>query len=350
MQNIFLLIIPVTVYLYLYFLRIINYLTARMISEKKYALSACITIVCIFLAIKFRMGGMCVLLILVMSFVITDIINLIMRMILKKDKVKKRWTELHGGGLCAVLVAALMLLYGYYNANHVIVRNYKIQNNAISGKIKIGLISDIHMGTSIKSDEIEKYCGAIHKNKPDLLVICGDIADEGTTSAQFTKLIKSIGNVKTLLGTYFVYGANDGLYDKNMDMELAKNGIKVLDDEIVLIDDRFYIAGRMAEGNKNRMSVEGLVKDADKPVILINHEQSEIDEEIKGTVALQLAGETHGGQIQPIGWIYGAFSKKLMRGIREEDNYTLAVTSGMGCRAAPIRTAGRSEIVMLEIN
>lgn len=350
MRNIFLLVIPVAVYLYFYFLRIIKYLTSHMTSEKKYAVSAAVTVVCIFLAVKFRMGGMCVLLILVMSFVITDIINLIMRMILKKDKARKKWTELHGGGLCAVLVVALMLLYGYYNANHVIVRNYNIQNNSISGNMKIGLISDIHMGTSVKDDEIEKYCAAVQKNKPDLLVICGDIADEGTTSAQLTKLIKAIGNIKTSLGTYFVYGANDGLYDKDIDMELAKNGIKVLDDEIALIDNSFYIVGRMAEGSKNRMSVEELVKDVDKPIILINHEQSEIDEELKGKMALQLAGETHGGQIQPIGWIYGMFSKKLMRGIREEDNYTLAVTSGMGCRAVPIRTAGRSEIVMLEIN
>ena len=74
------------------------------------------------------------------------------------------------------------------------------------------------------------------------------------------------------------------------------------------------------------------------------------DENVKAGVDLQLSGHTHNGQIFPIRQIISPIDpNEWQYGVKEIDDFTAIVSSGIAGWGFNIRTQGNSEYVIIDI-
>ena len=178
---------------------------------------------------------------------------------------------------------------------------------------------------------------------------------------------EALGKLKTNYGVYFSFGNHDkGYYDPSyrgysgddLIAELEKNNVNVLQDDTVLIDDRFYIIGRQdrseeMEKGGHRASMEELTKDLDssKFTVVMDHQPCDYDAQAASKVDLVLSGHTHGGQLIPInflGTLIGGNDRTYGYEKREGTNFI--VTSGISDWAIKFKTGCKSEYVVIDVS
>ncbi|MDD3225003.1 MAG: metallophosphoesterase [Clostridium sp.] len=276
------------------------------------------------------------------------------------------WNKIFCCGIVPIIVTTLIIIYGYYNMEHVIERQYTVYTNkTISAKgYKIALIADLHFGTSMKENQLQNWCNEIQSKNPDLVILCGDIVDENTTFSQMENAAKILGSIKSKYGTFYVYGNHDkDTYTNKPDFSvmqlknaLQSNKIKVLEDETYNINKEFTIVGRRDRSDtsvKSRKTIKELLNNINiknRFILLLDHQPSEIQSNSKLGIDLQLSGHTHGGQIWPVGLFSGVLGfGQLTYGYEKIDNYQIIVTSGIGGWGYPIRTGSHSEYVIVNV-
>ena len=83
---------------------------------------------------------------------------------------------------------------------------------------------------------------------------------------------------------------------------MDKIDIRILLDEVITIEDDFYLVGRRDKTERDRQSFEQLMSTVDKsmPVIAMHHQPFELKQasQLAG-VDLLLSGHTHRGQMAP---------------------------------------------------
>ncbi|MCJ7643576.1 MAG: hypothetical protein MUP28_03740, partial [Candidatus Aminicenantes bacterium] len=127
-------------------------------------------------------------------------------------------------------------------------------------------------------------------------------------------------------------------------------GIKLLEDMVVKIDDAVYLAGRNDAHSRNRKPVADLLRDTpeDLPVILLDHRPTDLENVSRTGVDIQLSGHTHHGQLFPINGITNR-EYELSWGYIKKNRTHVFVTSGVQLWGPPVRTAGSSEILLLNV-
>lgn len=267
----------------------------------------------------------------------------------------------------AVLVTVIYLGVGWVQANHVAQTDYTVKTSKNVGDLRIALIGDSHLGSTFDADGFAKHLKTIEAQNPDVLVIAGDFVDERSTKAEMVKASRALKDVKTKYGVYFVFGNHDkGIYARgsrdftgdDLVAELEKNGVVVLQDESMLIDNRFYIIGRQDAseidfgGSRADMSqlVQGL--DNSKYMLVLDHQPRDYAAEAKSNVDLVLSGHTHGGQMIPLMQIIQLFKvggNDRLYGIEQRDNTNFIVTSGISDWALQFKTGTKSEYVIVDV-
>lgn len=283
-------------------------------------------------------------------------------------KFRKRTFSHYCAGIVALLITASYLSIGWIQAYHVWETDYSIDTDKNVGTLKIALIADSHVGTTFNGKEFSQHLSCIQELQPDLLVISGDFVDEDTTKTDMLDACSALKNVKTKYGTYFVFGNHDkGNYGSNrrgytgddLIAELERNNVTVLQDENVLIDNRFYLIGRQdaseADFGRNRMDIADLTDKLDKSrySIVLDHQPVDYSAESDTDVDLVLSGHTHGGQMIPIMQLCNWFNiggNDSMYGMEHRKNTDFIVTSGISDWAIKFKTGCRSEFVMITIN
>jgi predicted MPP superfamily phosphohydrolase len=311
-----------------------------------------ILIICLFID---RINTIIVSMHLFVFMVIIDLLSTIIGKISKK-KVNKTI-----GFVAAIVITTLYLSYGYYSAHHVVKTNYivKTKKDIKENNFRIAQISDSHIGATMDGDDFIKYMNKINKLNPDIVVITGDFVDDDTTYKDMIKSCKGLGNLKTKYGVYFIYGNHDkGYYNsRNFDnddlqKELKKNKVTILEDEIYELPNNIVIVGRKDSQDTSRKSIKELTKNIkkDKYILTLDHEPNDYDNESKAKVDLVLSGHTHGGQMIPIGnlgVILGINDKTY--GIEERNNTTFIVSSGISDWAIDFKTGTISEYVIIDL-
>ena len=264
-------------------------------------------------------------------------------------------------GLACAIIVACIFGYGFYNMHHIVKTTYRLQSDKID-HLKIAVIADLHMGVSVDQQKLQAICDEINQDQPDLVVLAGDIFDENTTIQQMKDACAVLATIDHNLGIYYVYGNHDqNLYTStaqyqasDIETEMEKNGITVLDDEIAekgnitVIgrgDARFY-----NDGNRMAMTELYTEKTKDSYVIVIDHQPLELESNASLGCDLQISGHTHGGQLFPQGVIQSLTSDTLVYGKREIGEFTAITTSGISGWRYPIKTGAPSEYVIIEIN
>lgn len=269
-------------------------------------------------------------------------------------------------GICAVVTSVLALSAGWYLNHNVWEKAYEIKTTKSVKNIKIVMFADSHVGTTFHAEGFAKHLAAMQMQNPDLVIVSGDFVDDDTNRADMIAAAQALGKMKTTYGVYFVFGNHDngyygsayrGFSGREMVAELEKNGVRVLRDEVELIDDMFYVVGRKdfsveRELNGRRKSMDELVKglDRNKYIIVADHQPTDYKNQAAAQVDLVLSGHTHGGQLFPfnrIGKWIGANDR--VYGHEKRVNTNFIVTSGLSDWAIKFKTGCRSEYVTVNV-
>ena len=265
-------------------------------------------------------------------------------------------------GLTMLLIVMTLLVIGSINARHPRVTSYQLHIPVESDRreeMTIALVSDIHLGTIIRTSHLSKLVNKLNLIDPEIILFAGDIIDENVNHFIDENMDEWFLKLDPPLGKYAVLGNHEyfGGHTDKIVHHLETSNIKVLRDEVILVDNLFYLAGRedlvssRYTGQKRR-SVKQIIEQTDddqKPIILMDHQPKSWDEAITNKVWLQLSGHTHSGQFFP----FGLITKKLFPedwGIKEHNGHYLVVSSGYGTWGPPVRLGNYPEIVLLKIN
>ena len=305
-----------------------------------------------------------------MGFLVFDALRLVLRLL--KHPSTRGFSAVGTGIILGLTV--IILIYGYFNAKSIHTVSYDI--NLTGAKpgfraqiigLKAVLVSDLHIGQTVNRNWLAKVVNAANDAKPDLICIAGDIFDNNINTLDDAEGIKEeLRRLKAPLGIYACQGNHDvdrfslseiPAADHIRDF-LEKAGIILLQDEVVLIKDSFYLAGRRDArpigARQERKSAAGLLEglDRSKPVILLDHQPVDFPAEDEAGADLIFSGHTHKGQFFPgniataqifraAGAInYGHWTGRSAQAI---------ISSGAGVWGPPFRIGTHSEVVIVNI-
>lgn len=279
--------------------------------------------------------------------------------IVRKCRKKERGVR-YIAGVAAIGVSLVYLSAGWFFAHHVFEKNYTFTTEKdLGGSLRVVAISDMHLGITLDGEGFARELERVQQTKPDAVVLCGDFVDDDSCKADMIEACRALGALQTTYGVYFIYGNHDKGYFNYRDFtsqelrdELQKNGVVILEDEAVLVDDRFYIVGRQDRSMWYRMGMDELTAglDSTKFTLVLDHQPNDYANEAASGVDLVLSGHTHGGHIFPGGligvWI-GANDRAYGAEVRGSTQFL--VTSGISGWAIPFKTGAISEYVVIDI-
>ena len=269
-----------------------------------------------------------------------------------------------GVGSAAALLLLLLLLRGSWNAWNPIVRNYSLQIQKKTGsaslrKLRIAVASDIHLGTVIGNRHLERLITNVTQINPDLILLPGDILDDDIEPFLQKNMAPILGKLKAPLGVFAVTGNHEYIGKKVPQFieTMEAIGIQVLMDDAVLVQDSFYLIGRKDKASQGiggagggRKPIQELVADLDDtlPLIMMDHQPSDLLNAAENGIDLTLSGHTHRGQMAPNHFI----TKKLFEldwGYKRIGKLHAVVSSGFGFWGPPVRIGSRSEVLHIEV-
>jgi len=301
------------------------------------------------------------------------LISIILKQIFRKRIIKHSPNKIYTlGGIVGLFLLAFITIYGFINARIIHIKNYDVNINKKANNLSslnAILISDLHIGYSIGTSHIKRMVNKINNRNPDIVLISGDIFDNEYEAIEdpeeIERLLKSI---KSKYGVYAIFGNHDVEerllmgFNINRKKQIRDNikmnqliddaNIKILKDDYVLIDNSFYIYGRIdySNGVTSRKSASEITKglDKSKPIIVLDHQPRELNGLSKSSVDLDLSGHTHDGQIFPINIFIKCFYDNSY-GIKRYNDMTSIVTSGVGIYGPNMRVMTKAEIVNIKI-
>ncbi|CAM4309826.1 hypothetical protein FHS16_000708 [Paenibacillus endophyticus] len=265
-----------------------------------------------------------------------------------------------GVGSVVFGLMAILLLRGSWNAWSPIIRTYQVQVQKPAGelkKLRIAMASDLHLGNIVGNRHLERLVSHIEQIQPDLILLPGDILDDDIEPFLRKNMSAVLGKLKAPLGVYAVTGNHEYIGRKVPEFITAMDaiGIRVLMDESALIADSFYLVGRKDKasagfGADGRMTIGDLIAplDQSKPLIMLDHQPSDIAKAAENGIDISVSGHTHRGQMMPNHLI----TKRLFEldwGYLKKGSLHAIVSSGFGSWGPPIRIGSRSEVVHIEV-
>ena len=294
-----------------------------------------------------------------------------------KDVATTAW-----GGAIGIVLAVVLSVYGYFVAKDIRTTHYDITIAKSAGEIqtlRAVLMTDMHIGTMIGKAELDAIALRVNALSPDIIFFGGDIYDDKTSPELIEHSLEAWRSLTAPYGVYFVSGNHErahygGAHIAEALPRLHEAGVTLLEDEVTLVGDSFYVVGRKDAAIRGRMNPSQLTNTTDKrkPIILLDHQPTGIAAVAKAGVDLMLSGHTHAGQIWPFGYLikplspnevlYGHFNGVGVRSGHLRNKCTnltptppydgslqVIVSSGAGTWGFPMRVGTRSEIVVLDI-
>jgi predicted MPP superfamily phosphohydrolase len=287
----------------------------------------------------------------VLAFDVFLLINLIFKLI-PSDKIKsKRFRQ---ACLSSIIVLSVSVtIAGIINFNSIRTSEYKIEVPRKSSDIKnlrIALTADFHLKEGLNINFVERFAMKIAEINPDIMIFGGDIVEGDREDENLKAFEKLLSEINTKYGVYGVLGNHEYYGGQDKGSFFDKAGIKVLCDTIITINNSFFLAGRYDSHFGARKTIDDLLKTVTDtlPLILIDHRPTDINKVSKTYVDVQMSGHTHHGQLFPINLITRKVYE-LSWGHLKKGNTHFFVTSGIRLWGPPVRTVGKSEIMVIDI-
>lgn len=279
------------------------------------------------------------------------LVNLVLN-IIPRDRIRQRSIR-RKVFLVIICLSAAIVIAGIINFNTIRKSEYLISVPARSSEIsrlRIAFVSDFHLGETTPVKFVERFVKEIGIIKPDILLYGGDIAEGGREDEKMKRFEILLGTIRSTYGAYGVLGNHEHYANQDRGTFFSKAGIEILRDTVLVIDNAFTLAGRNDSHERNRKSVEEIMKYAPDslPVILLDHRPTEIEQVSRTNADIQISGHTHKGQLFPINLITNKVYQ-LHYGYRKFGNTHFFVSSGIRLWGPPVRTTGKSEILVIDV-
>lgn len=297
---------------------------------------------------------------LVLAIDIVRVFNLIFHFLPEKNSIEylslKKYTFYIGSG-----VVLLLVLYGHLNA--IMTRVHKVEISsykAIEGRtsLKIGLATDIHLGTLVGKYRLEKLVRLMDQEKPDIILLAGDLLDEAQEPILNEDIGAPLKNLKAPLGVYAVPGNHEYIggikqasaYIKSLGINLLKDSVDMPAKKIIIVG-RDDIQASSIDGSHKRKQLNELLFNLDTSnfIIMMDHQPYKLDDAVLNHIDLQVSGHTHHGQFWPFNFVTSAIFE-VSRGLVQKGNTHIFVSTGFGTWGPPVRIGNKPEIAIIKVN
>ncbi|MBR3593910.1 MAG: metallophosphoesterase [Clostridia bacterium] len=270
--------------------------------------------------------------------------------------------------LAAVLAAVITALIIFDNKRLKISR-YTAASSRLPAEFdgfKIVQLSDIH--GAVFGKENARLLGKISTEKPEIIVITGDIIDSRKPNIPAAE--KLVKNLRKIAPVYFVSGNHEARFTEwpTLKEKLEKNGAEVIDNskkhlcrgdaKIALFglrDPQFITNYQLKNSIK---AAEEFISEFDKKEgeysILLSHRPEIFETYVKHGFDVVFSGHVHGGQFRLplLGGLYvpiqGLFPK-YDAGLFEKNETKMIVSRGIGQSIIPVRLGNPPDIVVTKL-
>jgi len=303
---------------------------------------------------------MAILLYMLLLLALSDLARLVLPLFGVKIQNIKIYTT-----AASVLICFILIVIGVFHARSVKIVNYDISLKGEGSGIRIALISDLHIGSTIGKSWVKRVAVKINQTEPDMVCIAGDVFDGNLDAIDDIQgVIENLKSINAPLGVYACLGNHDidrmsfnGARTERITEILKTAGIVLLQDETHSITANLFIAGRRDArpiGMKaQRMSPEELCEGLSGTVIMLDHQPVSFAQNEKAGVDLLFSGHTHRGQLFPANLVTKSIFKKagaVHYGYWKGQTMQAVVTSGVGVWGPPVRIGTNSEIAVINVN
>lgn len=251
---------------------------------------------------------------------------------------------------------AILFVWGSRNAWSPVIRHYHLvidKEVESFEQVRIIMASDFHLGNIVGKRHLRKFVNYVNEVEPDLVLLPGDVIDDSIEPFVRNRMGEVLTQIQAKHGVFAVLGNHEyyGKQNEQYVAEMSNINIRVLQDEIVVVDNALYIVGRKDKASsafeqKERQSISQLLShiDLSKPVIVLDHQPFELEVAQQAGVDLNLSGHTHRGQFFPNHYV----TRKLFEldwGYKQKGHMHAIVSSGFGTWGPPLRLGSRSEII-----
>ena len=215
-------------------------------------------------------------------------------------------------------------------------------------------LSDLHYGMLTENGKLSRIMERVNELKPDLIVITGDLVDEGVSHmeemAQPLKLLKSRHGVLAITGNHEYYAGVNRAVEimKSAGIEVLRNEMKVLPSGLQFLGVDDPTGSRRREEPAADLEKQLSRLDREKASILLYHQPIHFEKAASFGVGLQLSGHTHGGQLYPIIYISRMIYPRTP-GLHQIGESKMYVSRGAGTWGPPMRLGSPPEIVEITL-
>ena len=278
-------------------------------------------------------------------------LNLLLKMVSVKTRTSFKYRLYALSAL--IFLSVVVVIGGVINLNTIRVSKYQVtlpKKSSDIDNLRVAFVSDIHIEQKLSLGFLEQFVSKVNALQPDILLYGGDIVEgdsENETSEEMESILKK---VQTKYGTFGVIGNHEFYGGQEQGVFFKKANITLLNDTIIKIDNAFYLAGRVDQHFRKRKSIEEILQNnsADLPIILMDHRPTQLQQVSQTAVNVQFSGHTHNGQLFPINYIIHQMYE-LSWGYRKIRDTHFFVSSGLRLWGPPVKTAGKSEIMVVDI-
>jgi predicted MPP superfamily phosphohydrolase len=280
------------------------------------------------------------------------LVNLIFK-IVPSDILNR--TKFKFAGLSAIsMLSMAVIIAGIINFITIRISEYSInvpRRNSTISNLRIAFVADFHLQEETNIDFVKRFVKIITHIQPDIMLFGGDIIDGHEVFGNMIPYAHLFREIQTVYGSFGVYGNHEYYSGQDKGSFFDSAAIQLLRDTVLTIDHKFVLAGRNDSYNRARKTIGEIMKYTSDslPLILLDHRPTEIDLISKYLVDIQLSGHTHNGQLFPINLIMKKIYP-LSWGHKKIRNTHLFVTSGIRLWGIPVRTTGKSEIMVIDVH
>lgn len=307
---------------------------------------------------------------------------------------KRRSFRFRFSALASILLLSVAVFTGgIINMNTIRASHYNIvvpQKDSPLNHLRIAFVADLHLMEDSSVKFTEQYVRKVNALEPDIVLYGGDIVEGRDENRIPEPILAALREVQSRYGTFGVPGNHESYGSRGNGTFYERAGITLLLDTLVNIDNTFYLAGRLDERSWNRKSAAeimqylpstppsilqtgqagpagqsgpsepaelmGLEGPSDisgqsglsLPIVMLDHRPTQLQEVSQAPVDVQFSGHTHNGQLFPIN-LYMRTLYELAWGHKQIRDTHFFVTSGLRLWGPPVKTAGKSEIMVVDI-
>ncbi len=229
--------------------------------------------------------------------------------------------------------------------------------------LRIVQISDLHIGPTLKKNYVEKVVTKTLQQKPDLIVLTGDIVDGkiidiGEDAAPLEKLA-STGRAYFAMGNHDYYsGATPWIeYFEKMGMKVLLNAHDLINYKespfmlAAVTDPAASLAGHPSPDAKEAIKNHYQGKKGNAVFkILLAHNPKLAQQGAEAGFDLMLSGHTHAGQFFPWTLVVKNVHKPHYWGLSQEKAMKVYVSAGTGTWGPPIRLGTKTELTVITLS